>query len=242
MSASSNSRHGVVSPRLKGPEHSRSQATYERIAPLYDLASTLWEASWKKTVRPLVFEGLSGRILDAGIGTGLSIPYYPRNCSVIGIDLSDRMLKRAQRRAQALDRDVALSEMDLLKTTFPDRYFDYVTASFVLCTLSDADRLSALREFSRICRTNGEIRVLDYCLSRHPPMRLAMRCFEPWLRWAFNGTFNTRIEKYVEPAGLKLTESRHLVGDFVKLTVLRPDLERTASKPREPELEVATAP
>ena len=71
---------------------------YQRIAPLYDLLDLPFERGRYRRVRPLLFEGLSGHILDAGVGTGRNFPFYPAGATVLGIDLSPAMLARAERR------------------------------------------------------------------------------------------------------------------------------------------------
>jgi len=196
--------------------------TYERIAPVYDALESLWEVSWKKRLRHMLFDGLKGRILDAGVGTGLNIPYYPAGAEMVGGDLSPKMLAYAATRAQKHGKDVALMSMDLRTIDLPDDHFDGIVSAFVFCTLSDQDRLAALRELGRICKPDGTIRILDYSLSGRPFMRLVMRCCEPWFRWMFNATYQVRFEEFAALAGLELTKSTFVVGDFVKISEFRP--------------------
>lgn len=196
--------------------------TYERIAPLYDAMESLWEVSWKKRLRRMLFEGLGGRILDAGVGTGLNIPYYPAGAEVVGIDLSPKMLAYAAARAEKHGRDVALMSMDLRSIAVPDGHFDAIVSAFVFCTLSDQDRLAALRELARICKPGGKIRILDYSLSTRPVTRLVMRCCEPWFRWMFNATYRVKFEEFAPLAGLEVSGSTFVVGDYVKISEFRP--------------------
>lgn len=196
--------------------------TYERIAPLYDAMESLWEVTWKKRVRIMLFDGLGGRILDAGIGTGLNIPFYPPDAEITGGDLSPKMLGYAASRAEKHGRDVALMSMDLRNIALPDDHFDGIVSAFVFCTLSDQDRLAALRELGRICKPDGTIRILDYTMSRRPIMRLVMRCCEPWFRWMFNATYQVRFEEYAGLAGLEVASSRFVVGDYVRISEFRP--------------------
>ncbi len=76
-------------------------ARYKRVAPLYDLLDLPFEFGRYRALRRRVFEGLSGAILDAGIGTGRNLPFYPAGATVVGIDLSPAMLARAARRRAA---------------------------------------------------------------------------------------------------------------------------------------------
>jgi ubiquinone/menaquinone biosynthesis C-methylase UbiE len=196
--------------------------TYERIAPLYDAMESLWEVSWKKRLRQMLFDGLDGRILDAGVGTGLNIPYYPAGAEMVGIDLSPKMLVYAAERAEKHGRTVELMSMDLRSIAVPDCHFDAIVSAFVFCTLSDQDRLAALRELGRICAPGGRIRILDYSLSQRTGMRLVMRGCEPWFRWMFNATYQVKFEEFAPLAGLELSRSTFVVGDFVKISEFRP--------------------
>jgi ubiquinone/menaquinone biosynthesis C-methylase UbiE len=202
--------------------------TYERIAPLYDAMESFWEISWKKRLRRMLFDKLHGRVLDAGVGTGLNIPYCPADVDLVGVDLSPKMLTYAAARARKHGKDVTLASMDLRNLEFPDAHFDGIVSAFVFCTLSDQDRLAALRELARICRPDGTIRILDYSLSRRPVMRFVMRCCEPWFRWMFNATYQVRFEEFAGLAGLELVGSTLVVGDYVKISEFRPRAKKPA--------------
>lgn len=91
---------------------------YERIAPFYDLVDLPSEYLRYQQIRPQLFAGLEGRILDAGVGTGRNIPFYPAQSRVVGIDLSPAMLTRARMRRDRFGSDVELREMDVCKTDF----------------------------------------------------------------------------------------------------------------------------
>ena len=82
----------------KGPNRDASKdrrRLYDRIAPVYDLVDLPFEYFRYRRLRRLLFSGLSGRILDAGTGTGRNMPYYPRGADVTAIDISRDMLRRA---------------------------------------------------------------------------------------------------------------------------------------------------
>jgi ubiquinone/menaquinone biosynthesis C-methylase UbiE len=75
---------------------------YQRIAPFYDLIDLPFEYGRYRRIRPLLFQGLSGRPLDAGVGTGRNFYFYPPGTEIVGIDVSPAMLARAERRRRAL--------------------------------------------------------------------------------------------------------------------------------------------
>ena len=198
-----------------------ARAVYRRIAPFYDFLDGSFERKRYAPIRGELFAGLTGRILDAGVGTGRNIAYYPAGAAVVGIDLSQAMLAQARTRRDALGSDVPLAAMDVLRTGFADSSFDAVVASFVFCVLRPDQQQAALEELGRIVRPGGEIRLLDYTWSKQPWRRFVMGLWAPWVRWAYGAGFDREPHRHVEPAGLVLAESRFLIDDVVRYAVAR---------------------
>jgi ubiquinone/menaquinone biosynthesis C-methylase UbiE len=198
------------------------RSSYDRMAPFYDLLDLPFEYGRYRPLRRQLFLGVSGCVLDAGVGTGRNMGFYPPGCRVTGIDASPGMLARAARRRVKLGREVALSQMDVLATTFPDRQFDAIVASFLFCVLDAQQQLPALRELARICKPTGQIRLLEYTTSSDPLRRLVMRLWAPWVRWAYGAAFDRETERYLPQAGLEIVETRFLYKDIIKLIVARP--------------------
>jgi ubiquinone/menaquinone biosynthesis C-methylase UbiE len=123
---------------------------YQRIASLYDLLDLPFEYRRYRRIRPLLFDGLSGRILDAGVGTGRNAPFYPRGTSVVGIDLSPAMLARAERRCTQSAMPVELRQMDVTRLDFPLASFDAAVATF-LSAAGSASRHSCRDTFPAGC-------------------------------------------------------------------------------------------
>ena len=197
---------------------------YHRIAAFYDLLDLPFEVGRYRALRPALFAGLSGTILDAGVGTGRNMPYYPEGAKVVGIDLSPAMLARARRRRDRLGLAVALEERDVRHTAFPDHAFDAVVASFLFCVLAPEQQAPALRELARLCRPGGQVRILEYAYSEYPLRRFIMRLWAPWVRWAYGAAFDRATEGYLAEAGLQIVETRFLYKDVIKLIVARPGL------------------
>jgi ubiquinone/menaquinone biosynthesis C-methylase UbiE len=112
--------------------------------------------------------------------------------------------------------------MDVMATDFSDRHFDYVIATFLFCVLDDEDQLPALQELKRVCKPDGEIRIIEYTYARNTLKRFVMRLWAPWVRLVYGATFDRHTERYVEAAGLQLVEERFVLQDIIKLLVLRP--------------------
>lgn len=198
------------------------QRTYRRIAALYDVLDLPFERGRYAKLRPLLFAGLSGTILDAGVGTGRNIPYYPAGAQVVGIDNSIAMLLRARDRRARLGAPAALAAMDVLRTGFADRRFDAIVATFLFCVLDDALQLPALVELRRICKPNGTIRILEYAYSADPRRRAIMRLWAPWVRFAYGATFDRNTAQYLPAAGLTLVARRFVFRDIIELIEARP--------------------
>ncbi|MGH7000213.1 MAG: class I SAM-dependent methyltransferase, partial [Stellaceae bacterium] len=159
---------------------------YQRIAPLYDMLDLPFEYGRYRALRPTLFAGLVGRILDAGVGTGRNMPFYPAGAEIIGIDLSPAMLARAaRRRSLAAAASVDLCAMDVTRLEFPDRTFDAAVATFLFCVLPDELQPSALREIARVVKPDQPIRLLEYVRPRGAPRSLIAALWAPWIGWAY---------------------------------------------------------
>ena len=194
---------------------------YQRIARFYDLLDAPFEHGRYRHIRPLMFQGLSGRILDAGIGTGRNIQYYPVGAEVVGIDLSPAMLARAEERARTLRRNVALHRMDVSRLEFPDGSFDAAVASFLFCVLPDKVQMQALREIERVLKPGGTLRLIEYVRPKGAYRAFVARLWEPWMAWAYGAGYDRRTEEHVLETSFEIVELRFVVPDLLKLITLR---------------------
>ena len=207
--------------RVENGEMSKKK-TYDRIARLYDILDLPFEHGRYKPVRKVLFDGLSGKLLDAGVGTGRNFPFYPANSTVTGIDLSPAMLGRAQRRKEKLGTAVDLQEMNVTALEFADDSFDAIVSTFLFCVLDGEHQQAALEELRRVCRPDGEIHILEYAISEKPGQAWVMKLWAPWVRFAYGAEFDRETEQYLDAAGLELVETRYLYKDIIKLLSLRP--------------------
>ena len=196
-------------------------ARYERIARFYDLLDLPFERRRYRALRPLLFRGLAGQLLDAGIGTGRNCEFYPPAATVSGIDISPAMLARAYHRCPMLAAGGRLYRMDVTALEFPTGSFDGAVATFLFCVLPDDLQVSALRELGRVVKPGGLIRLLEYVRPRGTVRRIMSRIWQPWIAWAYGASFDRETERHVPEAGLQLVESRYVVDDLVKLIAAR---------------------
>ena len=194
---------------------------YQRIARYYDLLDLPFEHLRYRTMRPLLFRGLNGRLLDAGVGTGRNMAFYPPGSEVFAVDLSPAMLNRAARRNTNTGATVRLDEMDLTKLAFADGFFDAAVASFVFCTMPADARTAALRELARVVRSDGRIRLLEYAPAQTPFRRMVAQIWQPWVRCAFGANLQHDIEPELAEASLTMISSRY-VSSSIKLIEAMP--------------------
>lgn len=194
---------------------------YQRIAPFYDLLDWSFERRRYSALRPLLFEGLSGRLLDAGVGTGRNMKFYPRDAEVVGVDVSPRMLARAERRRAALGLKVELQLGDLTRLSFADATFSAAVAAFVFCVMPDVDQPAAFRELGRVVAPGGRIRLLDYVRPSGALRSGIARLWEPWMAWAYGAGFDRRTKEHISAAGLVVVSDRFVFADLIRLIEIR---------------------
>ncbi len=137
------------------------KSAYRRWAPVYDRTFGLVAAEGRKHAVEFI-NRTTGRVLEVGVGTGLSLPAYARHLEIVGIDLSPEMLEKARERvAEERLRNVsALHEMDASELDFPDASFDTVVAMYVMTVVPDPEKV--MRELSRVCRPGGDVIIVNH--------------------------------------------------------------------------------
>lgn len=179
---------------------------YDRVAAIYDLYTAPMEALGGRRARHRLFGRARGRILELGIGTGLSLPCYPPGTELTGIDISPRMLARARRRAARMGLKADLQVADVERLPFPDASFDTVTAACVFCSVGDPIR--GLQEAARVLRPRGQVLLYEHVRPRNPVLGKLTDLVSPFSRRLFGPELNRRTERNVETAGLRITEVR----------------------------------
>jgi len=152
---------------------------YAKLASVYDwiFGPTLHAGRLQAMQRMATASG--DRILEVGIGTGINLSLYPRDCSVTGIDLSSSMLDKAHEKvAEKGMRNVRLFEMDAARLTFPDNAFDIVYAPYLISVVPDPVQVAC--EMRRVCRPGGRIVILNHFRSANPIMSWGERLLSPF--------------------------------------------------------------
>jgi phosphatidylethanolamine/phosphatidyl-N-methylethanolamine N-methyltransferase len=154
---------------------------YARWAPVYDLVfGAVFAAGRRASIAAA--ERVGGRILDVGIGTGISLHDYSPHNRLVGVDYCEPMLRKAHERVAAhkLAHVEALAVMDAQRLGFPDAFFDAVIAQYVITTVPDPE--AALDEFVRVTRPGGEIILVNHLGAEEGMRKLFEHGFAPLAR------------------------------------------------------------
>jgi phosphatidylethanolamine/phosphatidyl-N-methylethanolamine N-methyltransferase len=198
---------------------------YGRWAPVYDRVFGQVFARGRAAAIA-ASERIGGRILEVGVGTGLSLPDYSRSNRITGIDIAEPMLRKAQERVRALGLTNidALSVMDATKLAFPDASFDVVVAQFVITAVPDPD--GTLDEFARVVRPGGEIVLVNHIGAEHGPRAVFEAGFAPIARrlgWRPEFRFARLTDWAARNGSVRLVERRPLppFGNFTLIRFLK---------------------
>lgn len=148
-------------------ENDEVATVYERLASVYDVVFGPTLHAGRLQALDRMKAGPGDQVLEVGVGTGINLSLYPRECQVTGVDFSASMLAKA--RARILKKglsNVRLFEMDAQALQFPDESFDIVYAPYVISVVPDP--VLVAREMRRVCRTGGRIIFLNHFRSPNP--------------------------------------------------------------------------
>lgn len=156
---------------------------YARWAPYYDASFGLFADSGRRQAVELV-NRRPGKVLEVGVGTGISLPHYHPASDVTAIDLCPEMLAIARARVarRGLGQVAAVEEMDAARLAYDDASFDTVVAMYVMTVVPEVDRV--MGELERVCRPGGEIVIVNH--------------------FGFRSGLRADIERYLEPLAARL--------------------------------------
>jgi phosphatidylethanolamine/phosphatidyl-N-methylethanolamine N-methyltransferase len=191
---------------------------YDRWAPVYDLVfGNVFDPGRKAAIAEA--ERIGGRILEVGIGTGISLPDYSPNNRIFGVDISYKMLRKARRRVDelSLTHVEGLAVMDAKRLEFADGSFDVVVAQYVVTTVPDPE--GTLDEFARVLKPGGEI----ILVSRVGAEAGVRRSLEHWLApaarrlgWRTDFAWERYVDWAARTPGVQIVERRPMppLGHF----------------------------
>ncbi|HEY0236145.1 MAG TPA: class I SAM-dependent methyltransferase [Afipia sp.] len=191
---------------------------YAAWAPVYDLVfGAVFDRGRKSTIA--VADAIGGRVLDVGVGTGLSLSDYSRSTKLCGVDISEPMLRKAQERVRTLNLTnvESLSVMDAKNLAFPDSAFDAVVAQYVITAVPDPE--ATLDDFVRVLRPGGELILVNHIGAESGPRRIFELAFAPLARrlgWRPEFPWQRLLDWQAGHGGVTLVERRPMppMGHF----------------------------
>src|SRR3954469_11927002 len=205
---------------------------YARWAPVYDLVfGAVFDAGRKASIAAA--ERVGGRILEVGIGTGISLIDYARTNRLVGIDYCEPMLRKAYARVAAhrLAHVETLAVMDAQQLAFADAFFDVVVAQYVITTVPDPER--ALDEIARVTRPGGEIILVNHLGAEMGLRRAFERGFAPVARrlgWRPEFRWDRLAQWAAGHAGVRVVERRPM-PPFGHFSLIRFEKMPTHARP-----------
>ena len=199
----------------------RQKQVWDKAAPSYDRQIAFFEKNWLAGGREWLGARARGRVLEVAIGTGRSLPCYPADVTITGIELSPAMLAIARQRASDLGRDVTLHEADAEHLPFDDASFDTVTCALALCTIPSP--VTAVGEMRRVLAPGGRLLLLDHIGSSWPPIYAAQWLLERITIRTAGEHFTRRQLPLITAAGFQIAEAERLkAGTVERIHAVKP--------------------
>jgi phosphatidylethanolamine/phosphatidyl-N-methylethanolamine N-methyltransferase len=164
----------------------------DEVKSIYSWYSSIYDTVFGRFFSPRIRIGIDrssfadgDKIIEVGVGTGISLPLYPTHCKVVGIDLTKQMLDQAARKKERHNlAHVDLLEMDAEQMTFEDDTFDHAVAAFVITVVPNPERMVA--EMKRVTKKGGTILIFNHFCSKNPLVSWVERVFSPLCeRWGW---------------------------------------------------------
>ncbi len=204
------------------------KSAYRRYAGVYDaLFGPVLQAGRTAVIESLALRS-GERVLEVGVGTGLSLPLYPADVRVTGIDVSGEMLAKARERVarRGLKNVEALLEMDAQAMSFPDASFDKVVAMYVISVVAHPERL--LAELRRVCRPGGEVLIVNHVRSDNRAIAAVEKALA---RFSDQLGFHPDFELRTLAPGAAALDEVSRINFFWKVLRLRPLAGETGTAP-----------
>ena len=172
----------------------------EQVRTIYGKYSSVYDLFFSPLFSPRIKMGLNrsgiqkgDRVLEVGVGTGISLGLYPKSCTVVGVDVTRKMLEKAQEKKTAMQLDnVQLMEMDGENLTFADDSFDHSVAAFVVTVVPNPEKMVA--EMKRVTKKNGSILILNHFCAKNGVLLKLEKLFSPLCeRWGWRSDVSTNL-------------------------------------------------
>ena len=183
----------------------------ESIKKIYAGYSNVYDVIFKRMFYPRIKHAITTmdiqpgeKVLDVGMGTGLSLEIYPPHCQITGVDISEHMLGKAKKKAEKRGMtNVDFKVMDAMNLEFEDNSFDHVFTSHVMSVVPDPAK--AISEIKRVCKPGGQIVVVNHFKSRNKMLRKGAELLNPIAR-KVGWNSDICLDEFLEVANLKVVK------------------------------------
>lgn len=183
------------------------QTSYARWAPVYDKTFGAVTSGGRQQAVDYI-NRFPGKVLEVGVGTGLSLEHYKPEMQVTGIDFSEDMLQKARNKVSDLSlyHVVELRQMDARTLDFPDNHFDSIAAMHVLSVVPDPERV--MSEIARVCKPGGRVVITNHFQRKRGLLSSLERVFAPLantIGWHSDFEIDTVLQEGVLTVGEQRT-------------------------------------
>jgi ubiquinone/menaquinone biosynthesis C-methylase UbiE len=186
---------------------------YDRLGERYDRWTTLPDRVFFNGLRRTLLGGARGRVLEVAVGSGKNLEYYPAECEIVGLDLSESMLEVATRRARAARRKFEAVRGDAKALPYADGEFDTVVCTLAGCTF--VEPVAVFREMRRVCRPGGSVLFLEHVRPTNPWLARLALSIQPVARAAVGCHLGRDTIDLIAQAGLDARVEATAFGDFL---------------------------
>jgi len=186
-------------------------------AGFYDLLACGPERRWAPRKREL-FANMQGKILFVAVGTGQDIPFFPPDQDIVGIDISPRMLSKAEIRAVNYAGSLKLRVMDIHALEYPGHSFDQVVTSCTFCSVPNP--VAGLAALRRVLKPGGMLYMFEHTGSKVFPFNLMLDVMTPLWK-PIGPEMNRDTVANVEKAGFEIQQVKNIYLDVVKTIIAR---------------------
>jgi ubiquinone/menaquinone biosynthesis C-methylase UbiE len=194
------------------------EAKYDITALFYDILDYPWERTYRKW-RATLLSDVRGAVLEVGVGTGRNFAYYHPDVQLAGLELSERMLNQARKRARSAPCAIRLIQEDATSMrSIPDNHFDWVIATFTCCVIPNHLQAQTLEQFGRVLKPGGRFRLLEMVYSQHKKTRRRQHFFLPFVERVYGARWDRNtLHHLAQSERLKVTHTSFLKGDVYLL-------------------------
>ena len=190
------------------------QAKYNTTAWFYDILDYPWERQYRNW-RPVLLQDVCGEVLEAGVGSGRNLRYYPADVNLTGIDLCMEMLRRAVKRGRAALCNIDLRHEDAtVMQSIPSNRFDWLISTFLCCVMPDHLQPLAIRQFERVLKPGGNFRLLEMVYSNDPATRRRQQLLTGFVEKVYGARFDRNTLGHLEQSEkLRITNAYFIKKD-----------------------------